>query len=195
MSEKPIRVLCYDPSFSNTGWAILDIKPSTGKVVVHRFGVLKPGQQADRVAHRDDVTTYGKRAISMKLLKECVHKLQEEFKPDYVSVEDAFFNPKRPNAYASLLFWICSVTIIYHENYQKPIYRIPTRTIKQRLTGSGGKGKGSVKDAIIKSEEIVFKQKKQAEIATDHEFDAIAVGYYFIKEILPSILSAKKLAA
>lgn len=184
-----IRLLCFDPALSCSGWAIIDYRPDRNTEVISRFGTIKPAQIAAKVAHKDEVSLFSKRTVSLALLREQVTALIEEHKPDYVIVEDSFFNPKRPNAYASLVQWTCVVAMLCRDVFNMPIFKIPTRSAKQCVTGTGGAGKVSVRQAILEDPEINFKQKRQAEGISKHESDAIAVGHCFIKEILPGILA------
>jgi Holliday junction resolvasome RuvABC endonuclease subunit len=182
-----VRVLCFDPALSCAGWGVIDFNPEKNKPVVTRFGSIKPAVDAAKVLHRDEVAQFGKRLITLGLLEEQVVLLMNEFLPDYIVVEDIFYNPKRPNAYAALLQWICVVDILCKVRFGKRVYKVPTRSAKQYVTGSGGALKISVRQAILDDTNVEFKQKKQAENLSDHEADALAVGLCWIGTVYPGV--------
>ena len=182
-----VRVLAFDPALSNTGWSVIDYNMRTGEKTIIKTGCIKPGQKAGLVAHRDEVNYYDKNTVSLRLLREMVREIYAQYQPQHIVVEDAFFNPKRPNAYASLLGWIVTIKMLARDEFDKPIYRVPTRKAKQELTGSGGNGKVTVKQSILDNDKITFRGKKQAELMSDHESDSIAVGYFFCNCILSTL--------
>jgi Holliday junction resolvasome RuvABC endonuclease subunit len=193
MSFKNIRLLCLDPALSICGWSVIDIrlelmkKNTEPKISVNRFGCIKSNMEAVRATNRDQVSLYGKQIFSLGLLRDNVAALIEEFQPDHVIIEDAFYNPKMPNAFASLLQCICVVAMLCRDRFNKTIHRIPTRSAKQTIFGSGGANKQDVISAVLNCEHIVFKQKKNSINLTEHEADSIAIGYHFAIHILPGL--------
>lgn len=195
MAKKLTRIAAFDPALSVCGWAIMDlilVDPKTNKVkiVVTSHGTIKAAMKANRVAYRDDTNKYGRTIISLSLLRESVLVLVRNNKPKYITIEDAFFNPKRPNAFASLIQCILTISLACKDHFSLPSFRIPTRTAKQTLTGSGGFNKLDVHSAVLNSDLIEFKESKKSDKEpqlTPHESDAIAVGYHFLLKMYPSI--------
>jgi Holliday junction resolvasome RuvABC endonuclease subunit len=185
-----LRILCFDPALTLSGWAVLDLKQSTIPISVYRFGTISPSKLASVAALRDKVNEFSKRLISLALLREKVLELLDEFKPDYIVVEDAFYHPKRPNAYISLMQWINILEMTTYQHLNKPVYRIPTRAAKLCVAGSGDGDKLNIQTAILNRTDIVFKQKKLIENLNEHVSDAIAVGYTFCVNYLPALKSS-----
>lgn len=190
-----IKLLLLDPALSICGWAIAEVKigkhkpDNPPKIVIHRTGLIKSSAKANKVAFRDEVNRYSKQLVSLSMLRDTVRTLVDDHNPDFVIIEDAFFNPKRPNAYASLLQCICAVSLFCRDFYNLQVFRIPTRSAKLSLFGSGGAKKKDVIVAVKESPIIVFKQKRSLAELSEHEADAIAVGHHFILNILPGILN------
>jgi Holliday junction resolvasome RuvABC endonuclease subunit len=195
MIKKNYRILSIDPALSSCGWSILDLvieqykKNTEPQIIVNRFGCIKSYQEAIKAANREKAEFYSKSLLSLSLLKKNISKLLDEFKPNFVTIEDAFFNPKRPSAYASLINCISTISLLCKEHYLLPVYRIPTRSAKQCIFGEGGANKNDIREAVLASKNITFKQKKNIDNLDEHEADSIAVGYFFILNILPGLLS------
>lgn len=192
MTKNSIRILCIDPALSITGIAILDLhKPTKNntspEIVVHTTALIKSAQEASRVAYRDETNRFGKFFISLDMLKASTQKLMNQYKPDYVVIEDAFFHPKRPSAYASLLQCICAISVMCKDHYNMPVTRVPTRSAKKCLFGSGAGNKKDIIGAVKNVPDIKFKHVHTKDDLVEHEADAIAVGYYFILNVLAGI--------
>ena len=119
----------------------------------------------------------------------------DEFNPDYVTMEDAFFGKFRPNAYSALLQCICTIEFYLMNEYGKRVYKVAPRSAKLCMTGSGASGKDPIQQSIFKKDDIVFKQRKQAEKLGEHEADSIAMGYFFCKNTLPGVLAQEETLA
>lgn len=195
VKTRSVRILCFDPAITLSGWSVLDLKPTQpGIIIVHRFGTISPNKLSSVAAFKEQVEQFSKRLISLALLKDKVIELITEFNPDYIVTEDAFYNPRTPNAFVSLLQWINVVEMVAYSMYNKPVYRIPTRSAKLCVSGSGDGDKVNIQTAIMNREDIVFKQKKQAEQLSEHVSDSIAVGYAFCQNILPALLAKEELS-
>jgi Holliday junction resolvasome RuvABC endonuclease subunit len=185
---KECRILCLDPGLGVSGYAAIDIR-SDQTLSIYRFGEILPNRVAESAAKRDEVNIYGKRIIALTTLQDKMRELMVEFVPDYIVCEAIFYHPKRPNAYAALIQWVSIVEMLMYREYQKPLYVIPTRSAKQCLFGNGSATKSNIQEAILDTKEITFKQKQQACLLSEHAADAIAVGYFFWKQIYPSLIS------
>lgn len=188
MKKLTIRVLAIDPGLTNTGWAVLDYDVSTGKYVVTNLGAFHPGPTADKSDHRVDTEKFSKRTISLTLLRENLNGLFLDTKPDYVAIEDIFFNPSRPSAHAALAMWHCVARMASYDILQKPVEIIQTKIAKQYTTGSGGNGKLTVQQAISNNPNIKFRTKMIEMSMDEHCADAIAVGYAFVEKDKDRIL-------
>lgn len=185
--DNSIRVIALDPGLSIASWTVLDLKTDTQKITVNRFGSISPNREASLVAVKDQVEFYGKRLISLRFLQDSIRELMGEFNPMYIASEDAFYNPKFPSAYVALVEWITTVRMLLFNEYKKPLYMVQTRVAKQCIFGNGAGTKANIQEAIFNKEDLVFKQKKQAYSLNEHEADAIAVGYAFLRLKLPTL--------
>lgn len=183
------RVLCIDPALSKCGWSVLDLKQKkkSPSISVVRYGNISSTGEANKVAYRDYVETFGKRTISLLVLRTAISDLVREFEPDYIVIEDAFFHKKFPTAYAALEQCICTITILCKDEFNMPLFRIPTRSAKKSITSTGASKKEDVITAILSHPHITFRQKKLASVIDHHSADSIAVGYHFLIHVCPHL--------
>ena len=186
-----IRILSFDPGLSVCGWAVVDYYQDTGNMLVIKTGLLTPNKIVSRVNMRDQVEEFGKRLMALITLRSMVSRLYEESKPDFVVVEDAFFHPRFPTAYVALVHWITTVKLLIKDNYNKPIFKIPPKLIKQYISGTGDANKKTVQDSIISNSKIRFKNQQILSSLIEHTADAIAISWAFAHENLPTILATK----
>lgn len=179
MKSNTIRVLAIDPGLTNTGWSLLEYDIKSGKIVVSRLGDFHPAPTAEKTIYRDQVNKFSKRTISLKLLRESFQKIFLETKPQYVAIEDIFFNPTRPMAHAALAMWHCVARLAALDVLNEPVEIVPTKIAKQAITGRGDNGKFSVQQAIITNKDISFKAGLESQM-NEHCADSVAVGYAFI---------------
>jgi len=190
MSTEPtVRLLTFNPAMSSSGWSVSDYKLNSGKLSVYRFGLIKPSANADKEEFRTEVQKFGKRTISLEILRTNIIDLVNEYKPDYVIIEDEELDVNRPNSYTSLMAWILQATIVCHKEFGIAVHTAPSRSVSLCLKNFGARNSVSVRHAVDTNPAISFKQKKQAEIATDKEYASVGLGFYFVKEVLPSLLA------
>lgn len=173
----PYHILSFDPGLSFSGWAYSKIDDEKSLFFVEEFGMITPNKTVDHKSHREDVTIYGKRIITLALLREMMRDLITRFNPDIVVSEDAFFNPRRPGAYEALIHWILTVSFLLRDEFNKPLYKIPPKLVKKFISGLGTSNKEGVQDAIFKHKDIKFSSDITDLVLTEHEGDAIAIGY------------------
>jgi Holliday junction resolvasome RuvABC endonuclease subunit len=197
MKKGIVKVLAIDPGLTNTGWALMECDVISGIITVVDIGDLHPGPAADKAEHKQEVEKFSKRTMTLKLLRNGLTDLMSRIKPDYVAVEDIFFNPQRPMAHAALAMWHCVTRLVCYDVIGKNMESIPTKIAKQELTGSGGNGKISVQKCIMLADDIKFKPPTLESRLTEHCADAIAVGYAFAKrnrEIIKQEIGLTKLS-
>lgn len=192
-NNKGIRILNFDPALSHAGWSVVDFDDTTGKLTVMKFGHICPNKIASRANMRPMVEQFGTRLISLVTLRASVEALIKEHNPDYIVVEDAFFNSKFPNACMALLQWITTVELLAYQQFNMPIYRIAARAAKHDINGMGDSSKDNVQKAVLNHENIMFAnlENKRDELAAmdEHEADSIAIGYCFCVRILPGLIA------
>lgn len=170
-----MTILSFDPGLSFSGWAFSIVDDSTFSL--QHCGLLTPNKTVDHKEHRDEVEVYGRRIITLALLREMIRELMNRFSPDLIASEDAFFNPRRPGAYEALIQWILTVSFVLRDEYQRPLYRIPPKLVKKFISGVGTSDKEGVKRAILQHKDIIVPADINVGELMEHEGDAIAIGY------------------
>jgi Holliday junction resolvasome RuvABC endonuclease subunit len=81
------------------------------------------------------------------------------------------------------------ISRILYQDFNQLLYKLAPKTIKMIITGDGTSDKESVRDSILHNDIIKIKENKQIPISRllSHHTDAMAVGYSFIKIILPTL--------
>ena len=170
-----MKILSFDPGLSFSGWAYTTAE--NGIFSVEHCGLLTPSKTVDHKEHREEVDLYGRRIITLALLRTMIRELMGRFTPDIVVSEDAFFNPRRPGAYEALVQWILTVSFVLRDEYQLPLYRIPPKLVKKYISGIGTADKEGVKKAVAQHDDIRLSPEIVIDNLMEHEGDAIAIGY------------------
>jgi len=171
------HILSFDPGLSFSGWAYSYADDATNIFTVEEYGEITPNKTVGHKEYRSGVEVFGHRIITLTLLREMFRELFLRYKPDIVVSEDAFFNPRRPSAYEALIHWILTVSLVLKDEFDMPLYRIPPKLVKKFISGVGTSNKIGVQDAIFKHKDIVFSPELKDIVLTEHEGDAIAIGY------------------
>ena len=189
MAKHIVKILCFDPGLTKTGWSLIDYNTDTSNCTISKYGILQPNRITEHVAIKEDCAKYGKRLMALCELEAQVKDLIETLSPEYVACEDIFYNPKRPTAFIALSQWLTTVELLL-KRYYMPLYKIPTKIAKKEIFGSGSADKINVQSAILSNGRIQFKTKPPKELC-EHEADSIAVGLGFITSHLQNILLSK----
>ena len=192
-SNNKFKILAFDPGLTSTGWSLLESEIGSQDVVILKIGELHPGQLADRAAYRDEVNKFDKRVVTLRLLREGVAGLLNEFNPDFVTAEDIFINPRRPQAYGGLCMAICMMKMICRDVSNKRLVTIPTKIAKLDIAHSGSSGKRDVMESVTNHPNIKFASNDLRLNLSEHEADSIAVGWSLTKRYKDLI--AKELEA
>ena len=180
-------MLSFDPGLSFSGWAYSRFESGIRLFTVEQYGMITPNKTVSHKEYRQLVDTYGMRIITLTLLRDLIRELMDKYKPDFVASEDAFFNPRRPGAYEALLHWILTVSFILKDEYSKPLFKIPPKLVKKFISGVGTSDKEGVQHAIFKHKDIVFDKGLGEIELTEHEGDAIAIGYSYWKTLTDNV--------
>ena len=100
---------------------------------------------------------------------------------------------KFPNAFISLRLCINVIQRVLYE-HQKILHLVAPKEAKKAI-GSGKADKVTVQNSIRNLSDLKLKDSKLRPLdkMVEHEADSIAIGYAFIKHILPDIyLSGQK---
>ena len=172
-----MTILSFDPGLSFSGWAYSVIENNIFSV--QDCGLITPNKTVDHKEHRGEVELYGKRIITLSLLRGMIVELMNQFHPDVVVSEDAFFNPRRPGAYEALIQWILTVSFLLRDEYHLPLHRIPPKLVKKYISGIGTADKEGVRNAVAQHKDIMVQPDIIVDNLVEHEGDAIAIGYTY----------------
>ena len=168
------KIISIDPGMTVTGWSYGIYQKQYGVLNVDQYGSFKPIAASKK--EKEDIEKYGQRPISLRKVKEELIGLITKYKPDVFVSEDIFFNPLKPTAVLPLAMYIGVVELVCLE-LQIPLYKIPTRTVKMIVAGTGGADKLMVFEAIKANDQITFKENKKDLQLIEHISDAVAVEW------------------
>ena len=188
--SKMVTILGIDPGINNTGLCFCKYDPSTGILNVNNYTVLHANELAKK-ENKQDVKSFGN-VFSLFLYEREMRKIIADFNPDYVACEDAFYNPRTPNAFISLKLCIGAIQRILYTDHKKPLFKVAPKLAKMYV-GNACAGKVAVQQQVQSLSDIKIKEVKARplEEMVEHEADSIAIAYAFTKHFLPDILMKK----
>lgn len=146
---------------------------------------------------------FSDRLLTGKVISSLIEELIDRYNPTYISSEDAFYNPARPNAFVSLLIAIYAIESKLYQLYSDgripfakniKLYKTPPTLVKKIFSMNSGGGKSTKEDMYhnlqsrVNEHDIYFKDRDTCPLIdefTEHSVDAIAVGYAFYKFWIP----------
>lgn len=191
-NEPYIKIMAIDPGLNALGVSLGYYYNQKNKFIIQEYMTIHSNDQAKK-EKRADFKMYGN-LISLFTCEEAIHSLMEKWEPEFIVSEDAFYNPRMPNAFLSLKLCINAIQRVLYQ-YNKVLYRIPPTVIKQTIFGNGMASKAAVQEGIMNHDDIGFKEAKKKHVnrLIEHEADSIAIGYAFIQLLLPDILMQREL--
>jgi Holliday junction resolvasome RuvABC endonuclease subunit len=187
MLKCTVKILSFDPGLTCTGWALTEYNTTTGKAFVSKRGKIEGKRALNK--YKEKLVLFNKSYIQLTHLEEELFNLMR-YKPDYVVTESAFWQPGRTAAYAALVLCIHTIERVIGTNLGLPVFKLAPQCIKRIVTDHGQASKITVQEAILLNPDIELKETKQNPIEkmVEHEADAIACAWAFIKCDLPSII-------
>lgn len=181
------KILSYDTGIAHLGIAKAEYDITTG--IYHVLHKSELNGDRALVKYKDQQTVFANRILQLEALREEIIK-NTKFRPDFVVTENAFHRPGRTAAYTALIQAICVIELVIKDYLGLPLFKIPARSAKRLLTQYGAADKLTVQASVLSHKDIVIKDTKTSPIAemSEHEFDAIGVGYAFAKDTLPGKL-------
>ena len=187
MSPNKIKIIGIDPGLTNLGINMSSYDLKTGIVTVHNFDMITSIALAKK-ENRPDYKLYGN-IIPLLFLEREINRVYQEYQPDYVATEDAFYNPRTPNAVLSLKLCINAIERALYP-LGNTLYKIAPRAAKQCVV-NGNANKEAIQEAIQKLPDLKIRKTKPLEQMTEHEADSIGITYAFTKLILPDLILKK----
>lgn len=190
MKNNKIIVLGIDPGMTNLGYSIISYDKTTSMSTVLTYGMVTSITLAKK-ENKCDYKIYGN-IIPLMFLERELANIVALYNPDFIASEDAFFNPRTPNAFHSLKLCINAMERALYP-LQKTLFKIAPRAAKHCVS-TGTADKEAVQFAIRHLPDLKIRKPKTGSIEsmTEHEADSIGIGYTFVKTILPDFLINKK---
>lgn len=181
-----VVVLAFDPGIYHCGWSVSKVDRDTYHATVTSYGTIEAAAAAKK-ANKKDYQDYGN-IISFFLLEQEVKELVETYHPDYVVSEGAFM-ARFVNAFVSLKLCINAIQRVLYSEFRMTLYQIAPKEAKKAVN-IGTADKEAVQTSITKLPDLTIKETKQKPLIKmcEHEADSIAIGYAFVKNVLPGLL-------
>lgn len=184
--SKYVTILGIDPGINNCGFSVCRYYPITKQTKVYTYFTLHANATAKK-NNKHDSRIYGN-IFSLITLEGLFENIVNEYNPDYIASEDAFYNPRTPNAFISLKGCINSFKRVLYL-HQKTLYLIAPKLAKATVA-TGTADKEVIQTKIQKLPDLEIRQTKELPITemSEHEADSIGIAYTFIKTILPGLI-------
>lgn len=174
----PLKILAIDPAAAGiSGWAellLISLSPLTIKIC--NTGTLSGDQVYKQ--KKDIYPGYSKQYCIVDSLREEYIALIRRIQPHIVVSEGAFAG-NNISAVISLTLAVNALRTAAHVTINKDIVIVAPRTTKKAFTGDSMADKDVMRLAFFTNQELIH-EKNNLEIS-EHEIDAVAHGYAFIK--------------
>jgi len=154
-----MRILGVDPGISVTGFSIIDSKKNRTALLAH--GTIRP-KSNDSLPKR------------LNYLFEEVNKILDQFSPDVLAIEDAFYSNNVKSA--MILGQARGSIILAASQADILIYEFAPRKVKMSVCGNGAASKEQVSYMVTKILKLE-KAPKPLDVS-----DAMAVGLCYINQ-------------
>lgn len=168
------NIIGIDPG-NNTGISILNIDANTLKLLHIHTLFFKLENYSSNIIE-DNLLS------KLVYIKEIVHYLSNTYNPIVVGIESAFMNTRFPKAIINLSQYVGTLELEFKlcNNFTKVLKYAP-KYIKS-IISTGDADKKDMSKGISKIKEIKNLVPNIKEL-TEHEIDAIAIGYVTLEEI------------
>lgn len=171
-----VRVIGIDPGINNCGIALCSYDTDKDMLTVNDHFTLHANESAKKY-NRKDSKLYGN-IFSLFILEKEITEIFDRWSPDYVASEDAFYNPRTPNAFVSLKNCITSIRRVLYSKRQI-LYTIPPKLAKMTVV----KATATKEDIITAVKKLpTVKIVKDTTDMVEHEADAIGIAHTFIEQ-------------
>jgi Holliday junction resolvasome RuvABC endonuclease subunit len=163
-------------------------------LVVHSTELINVTTSFKSEREKQTMELYGPRFLKILRITDRMKEIISDNNVDCLAVEGAYFNPTRPNAYASLIEVLFAVRNIVAYPLMMNVTEISSMLVKKQFSVDNmvKKGNSSKKDFV---REGLIERKlngtvvitKDIEQMSEHEVDATAIGYTYHKLYAPSL--------
>jgi Holliday junction resolvasome RuvABC endonuclease subunit len=169
-------ILSIDPGINNCGLAVIDLNK--------KFKVLETlnvrNTRKFSPEEKEVEAVYGNRVVKVKAIHKAILDLLDEYDIDEVVLEAPFYNALTPVAFSSLLEVIVSIKYCIIIEKELGFTLIEPLVIKKLFANRAQAKKDYMREMLysrVENKDILMK--KDIEELTEHEIDAIAVGFTY----------------
>ncbi len=174
-----MKIIAFDPGISNIGVAVIDYSKELLLIESIDTENLNPDTLNKKSAYRSMSELHGDRFAKIQSLTAQALEILIENKPDVICCEAPFYNIKRPAAYSALVEIIYALKLTTSSyKLTLPFFMIEPLLIKKIFVGTARADKDVMREAIVAKELPLSKPISEM---TEHEIDAVAVGFSFLK--------------
>lgn len=175
-----IRILSIDPGTNHLGFAIIDLIPDRGMVVVD-VATLEAMRLASQ--YKSLIEVHGEKIAKLYALEMALNRIMSRFKPHYVVSESPYLG-RFPNAFAALVECFNMIRrALIDFNPCMPLNQLDPSTIKKSVGVSGKSGDKSLMTLALAKLSAVEIDLSEFSLDNldEHSVDAIAAGYAYVK--------------
>lgn len=182
---KTFSLMAVDPGVNNLGIAMFEIETRTGRILEIQIQSIVTdklfsyyGMDRDFVSDRD---------IKLWKIGDCIERLCEIYQPSAFVNESPFYNRLMPAAYGSLneVVYACRKAVRCYSPFVY-IDSISPQGVKKGVQAAGIKGKDVIKERVFNIKELMDALDYDPLDLSEHDIDAMAVGYTYRNTILKS---------
>lgn len=177
-------LLTIDPGLNNTGLAFFKIDPDQPAILSIDTELLSAQRLVDDSGF--DQEDHFERLVKRSAQARALKRILEHLDPCIVVCESPFFNAKRPSSFAILTEVVTHLfdTVAMHNPLCRFHWHAPQH-VKKAIGCAGIKGKEIIQESLQKIDQITSVLVKPLDEISEHERDAIAVGFSYLVQQYP----------
>lgn len=186
IENRPYTLMTMDPGLNNNGLAIFRIQHSPVKILSISTILLSERNTPDSSGLDDDLHE-GETHKRLSTAGALRHYL-EQYRPDVFACESPFFDRFRPSSFMTLsrvTITIFDTVTTFNPNCHFEWYA--PLAVKKAVGMAGVKGKEAIELGLSRIPIIVDVLEQDLSAISEHERDAIAVGYRHLSGRYPEL--------
>lgn len=169
-----VMIISIDPGINNCGISILDIDDNFRVVLTSLVKNARKFTDDEKIIE----AKCGNRAVKILAILNRVKEYLKEYRVTSIILEAPFYNALTPMAYGSILEVIFSIKYDIILKYNLDFKLIEPLLVKKLFTNKSLASKELIKQFLItKKENKDILMDIDVESISEHEIDAIAIGY------------------
>lgn len=174
-ADPTITILAIDPGSTFAGIAILKYHPDEKRIISATTELLNMPKMCKELIGVDP-RDYA--LLRLDAFGKALSKILEDHQPDEVVAESAFFSMPSAGSFSVLVQVMDRIQIAV--NQYRPyttVYKIPPSNVKNAVGAKGDAKKDPIKNALLKLNDLNYTGEVPMQLLSEHEIDALAVGY------------------